>query len=94
MIKKLSKFAFSLMFLLLLVKPAFAQEKKVNIYFFWGDGCSHCAHEKPFLEKLEKKYPEVKVYDFETWGNSENRNLLIKVGEKLDTRRGFPMIFG
>lgn len=85
MIKKLSKIAFSLIFLILLVKPAFAQEKKVNIYFFWGEGCPHCAHEKPFLEKLEKKYPEVKVYDFETWGNSENRKLLIEVGKKLKT---------
>jgi len=53
----------------------------VNIYFFWGEGCPHCAKEKPFLEKLEEKYPEVKVYDFEVWKNSENRQLLIEVGK-------------
>ncbi|MFZ5425028.1 MAG: TlpA family protein disulfide reductase [Patescibacteria group bacterium] len=83
MLKKLSKISFGLILFLLLAKPAFAQEKVVNIYFFWGDGCPHCANEKPFLEELEKKYPEVKVNDFETWGSSENRKLLIEVGNNL-----------
>lgn len=57
--------------------------RQVNIYFFWGDGCPHCAKEKPFLEKLEQKYPQVKVYDFEVWYNSDNRKLLVEVGKKL-----------
>ncbi len=25
---------------------------KTTIYFFWGDGCPHCATEKPFLEDM------------------------------------------
>ena len=62
-------------------EKVFASGKEANIYFFWGDGCPHCAKEKPFLEKLEEKYPEVKVYDFEVWKNSENRQLLIEVGK-------------
>ncbi len=62
---------------------AFASEK-VNIYFFWGEGCPHCSKEKPFLEKMEEKYPEVKVYDFEIWNNSENRSLLVETGKKLN----------
>jgi len=65
-------------------EKVFASGKEANIYFFWGDGCPHCAKEKPFLEKLEKKYPEVKVFDFEVWGNSENRQLLIETGKKLN----------
>lgn len=85
MIKKLFKIGFGLISLLLLVGPAFAQEKSVNIYFFWAEGCPHCAHEKPFLEKLEEKYPEIKVHTYETWGNNENRKLLIEVGKKLNT---------
>lgn len=56
---------------------------QVNIYFFWGNGCPHCAKEKPFLEKLAQKYPQVKVYDFEVWYNSENRKLLVEIGKKL-----------
>lgn len=68
----------------LTAKRVFASEKEVNIYFFWGQGCPHCAKEKPFLEKLEQNYPQVKVYDFEVWYNSENRDLLIEVGKKLN----------
>ncbi|PJA47465.1 hypothetical protein CO172_01360 [Candidatus Uhrbacteria bacterium CG_4_9_14_3_um_filter_36_7] len=59
-------------------------EKTVNLYFFWGEGCPHCAKEKPFLDKMEEKYPELKVYDYEIWGNTENRNLMIEFGKKLN----------
>ena len=85
MVNKLIKISLVLLALFLIVKPALAQEKQVNIYFFWGEGCPHCAHEKPFLEGLEKKYPEVKVYDFEAWGSGDNRKLLIEVGKRLNT---------
>src|SRR3989344_6649591 len=57
----------------------------INIYFFWGEGCPHCEKEKPFLETLEEKYPEVKVHDFEVWRSAENRDLLIEAGKKLGT---------
>ncbi|MGB9847660.1 MAG: hypothetical protein ACPLKV_00330 [Minisyncoccia bacterium] len=56
----------------------------VNIYFFWGDGCPHCAHEKPFLEQLQQKYPEVKVYAFEVWYNAKNRELLMEASRILN----------
>ncbi len=60
-----------------------AQTNGVNLYFFWGQGCPHCAHEKPFLESLKTKYPQLKIYDFEVWYNQKNRDLLIEVGKKL-----------
>jgi len=68
----------------LITERVFASESEVKIYFFWGKGCPHCAQEKPFLKKLEQKYPEVKVYDFEVGYNRKNRDLLIKVGKKLN----------
>ncbi len=55
-----------------------------NIYFFWGEGCPHCANEKPFLESLQEKYEGVTVYDFEVWNSAENRELMIKVGNELN----------
>jgi len=64
-------------------EKVFASEKEANIYFFWGEGCPHCAKEKPFLEKLEQKYPEVKVHNFEVWYSAKNRDLLIDAGKKL-----------
>jgi thiol-disulfide isomerase/thioredoxin len=68
----------------LFAPKVFASEKQVNIYFFWGEGCPHCEDEKQFLEKLEKKYPEVRINDFEVWNNSENRKLLMEVSKKLN----------
>jgi len=50
----------------------------VTLYFFWGTGCPHCAAEKPFLEQLEQKYPQLEVKEFETWYNRENAELFQK----------------
>ncbi len=54
---------------------------KVVVYFFWGDGCPHCATEKPFLEEMEEKYPEVEVKMFETWKNPDNAELFQKISQ-------------
>ena len=53
----------------------------VVIYFFWGDGCPHCAEAEPFLEKLANRYPEVEIRDYEVWNNEENRDLMFSMAE-------------
>lgn len=53
--------------------PAQTMEPVV-IYFFWGDGCPHCAAAKPFLADLTKRYPSVVVRDYEVWKHPENRD--------------------
>ncbi len=72
---------------------ASAAERTV-IYFFWGDGCPHCAAEKPFLEEMEQKYPELEVKMFETWNNSDNAELFRKVASAYSIQaRGVPTTF-
>jgi thiol-disulfide isomerase/thioredoxin len=100
MIKKYLKNIFIAITLLLVLLPSFAtvnaqeniiDENKVNIYFFWGEGCPHCAKEKLFLEKLEDKYPEVEINDFEVWNNRENLDLMTQFAKELDVDvRGVP----
>lgn len=84
----IKKILFALLFISLLIPAGniFAQEKTndINVYFFWGEGCPHCAKEKPFLEKLESKYPQVNIKSYETWGNRENQKLLVEFGKKLN----------
>ncbi len=58
-------------------------KNSVNIYFFYGDGCPHCADEKPFLEELNLKNKEVKIYSFEVWKSAKNRSLWTAVGKAL-----------
>lgn len=68
--------------------------EKVTIYFFWGDGCPHCAAEKPFLEELQKKYPEIEIKMFETWKNPENAKLFSDVAKAYGTSaQGVPTTF-
>ncbi|MEM5793963.1 MAG: thioredoxin family protein [Candidatus Aenigmatarchaeota archaeon] len=67
---------------------------KICVYFFWGQGCPHCAEEKPFLEELKKKYPNLEIYDFEVYYHPENVELWEQVCEKCNTQpSGVPMTF-
>ncbi|MCM8763125.1 MAG: thioredoxin family protein [Candidatus Omnitrophica bacterium] len=85
----LTAFVFALI-LLSFYNPhmAFAQKKgnKVIIYFFWGDGCPHCEHEKPFLEKLKQNYPQVEIKAYETWHNKENLKLYFQLGQAFGVK--------
>ena len=56
------------------------------VYFFWGDGCPHCEEEKQFLNEMKKKYPRMKVIDYEVWYNKENAALLSKMAKAFDLK--------
>ncbi len=67
---------------------------KVVVYFFWGDGCPHCAKEKPFLEGLEQKYSKLEVKMFEVYYNQDNQELFKEVAQAYGTQaRGVPTTF-
>lgn len=60
------------------------EEGKINIYFFYGDGCPHCAHEERFLEDFKETYGEfVNIYTYETWYNNKNASLMRKAKEEM-----------
>ena len=60
------------------------EDNKINIYFFFGDGCPHCANEEKFLTLLEEKYGEYyNLYTYETWYDSDNLSLMKKVKESM-----------
>ncbi len=64
------------------------------IYFFWGDGCPHCAAAKPFLARLAQEYPGVQIRDFEVWDHPENRAPFIQMAAKFGFEpTGVPTIF-
>ncbi|HNR02313.1 MAG TPA: hypothetical protein PKK59_07245 [Anaerolineaceae bacterium] len=56
-------------------------EKEVVIYFFWGDGCPHCAKAKPVLRDLASRNPTIKLYEFEIYNSQSNQELFAKFGE-------------
>ncbi len=72
----------------------FDSEKKVVIYFFWGDGCPHCANQKTAMQSWLDKYPDIEIKTYETWANEENRTLLESFATAYDTTvQGVPMTF-
>ncbi len=81
-----------LFFLFFLVKPTQAQNK-VNLYFFYGDGCPHCAKEEKFLDKLEKEYDNLNINRYEVWQDRDNAQLLAEIAKELNfTVSGVPFL--
>lgn len=70
-------------------------DKKVNLYFFRGEGCSHCAEAEAWFEDtLEKEYGDYfKIVDYEVWYNEDNASLMQKVADaRGETAEGVPYI--
>jgi len=68
--------------------------EKVILYFFWGDGCPHCAKEEIYLEALKKKYPQLEVKSYEVWHNRSNALFFSRMAEAAGIQStGVPVTF-
>lgn len=77
-------FGLLLFALTFLAQPVFAQNIPVNAYFFYGDGCPHCAEEKHYLfNVLKSEYPDLQIYEYEIYNSRDNAVLLQKIAERL-----------
>jgi len=55
------------------------------VHFFWLEGCPACAKQKPFMEELKERYPEVHFIEHEARGSREwnlLREMLAERGEE------------
>jgi cytochrome c biogenesis protein CcdA len=84
----------ALAFLAVLPGLAHAQEPAC-IYFFYGDGCPHCASVEPFISGLESTYPGLEVHRFEIYSNRSNLLLLNQYFDAYEVPepRGVPAVF-
>ena len=83
---------FTILFLPLQVINA---AEAANLYFFYGDGCPHCAKEEVFLDAMEEKYGNLEIYRYEVWHNSENAQTLSNIAQALDINiQGVPVLIG
>lgn len=60
---------------------------QVYIYFFWGDGCPHCAKAKPFFEKLAADHPEVILRMYEVFNDASNQEFFTRMANKYQIER-------
>ena len=77
----MKKIGLLLVLLMILVAPftVFAEEeakeesKEVKVYFFRGQGCSHCAEAEEWFKSIEEEMGDrFEIIDYETWYNEES----------------------
>lgn len=69
-------------------------QNAVKIYFFWGEGCPHCAHEKVFLEEIKKRHPQLIIDSFEVWRNPANARYFSQMTRSAGIKStGVPVTF-
>lgn len=95
---KIAKFLFfSFIFLTFALMPGLLNAKeKIPVYYFFGDGCSHCAKTTPVLEKLSEKYPEIIIYGKEIYKDKSNALELLDFYKKFEVpshEQGIPILF-
>jgi glutaredoxin len=105
--KKLKYFVILLLAILVIPFGVFAEDsedestdtsseesKEVIVYFFRGEGCSHCAEAEEWFESIEEEYGSYfEIKDYETWYDEDNATLMQKVASaRGETADGVPYI--
>jgi len=77
-------------------KVSYAEEK-VEVNFFYGDGCPHCAKVEPVIDVLKNKFPQVLFNSYEIYHNQDNALSLYKLYDEYkvpqEDRGGVPIVF-
>ena len=87
---------FLLIFVVLFLTSIVSAQNTTCIYFFYGDGCQHCARVEPQINKIavQSEFP-VEVYKFEIYNNRSNMILLNQYFDAFniqDAQRGIPVV--
>ncbi|MGD1005497.1 MAG: thioredoxin family protein [Methanoregulaceae archaeon] len=53
------------------------------VYFFYGEGCPHCAIVMPLIVNLSKKYPDAHIQILEVWQNETNQGIYNSVNQQM-----------
>ena len=64
------------------------------VYYFYGQGCPHCAKIEPFMENITKNYPDVDIRMLEVWYNQTNQQIYAQVNAEagISTPPGVPEV--
>ena len=83
-----------LIFLLVLSFNQALAEKPVELYFFYGQGCQHCARAELFLDEMEKECPTLNILRKEIYSHPENAQLLELMASSYGKDiKGIPVFF-
>ncbi len=70
------------------------ESNEVKIYFFRGEGCSHCAETEEWFAEIEEEYGyKFEIVDYETWYDQDNADLMQRVAKaRGEQAEGVPYI--
>jgi thiol-disulfide isomerase/thioredoxin len=75
-------------------KSAPPATSKTVIYFFWAEGCPHCAEERAFLDSLVTQNTGLELRTFELLHSRDNARLLINFADRFGYKaRSAPATF-
>jgi len=67
--------------------------KTINMYLFYGSTCPHCEAEIEYIEKEIIPTEDVKLYKYEVWENSKNKQIWQEIQKELNIEaRGVPYL--
>ncbi len=67
-------------------------ENKLKLYFFYGNGCPHCAQEELYLDTIKHSY-NIDIQTFEIYNNQNNALLLQEVAQTMNIQSlGVPLL--
>jgi thiol-disulfide isomerase/thioredoxin len=67
---------------------------KVTVWYFYGNGCQPCEGVTPYVQSLQRKYPDVDFYILEIYDNPANRDILIAMNQKHGQKNsGIPLAY-
>jgi cytochrome c biogenesis protein CcdA/glutaredoxin len=70
------------------------QNLTIPIYYFYGNGCPHCALIEPYIDSIPGKYPQVVLCKLETYFNSTNQALFQEYNARYNvTSPEVPTVF-
>jgi len=64
------------------------------VYYFYGQGCPHCAKVEPFMANMTQKYPDLDIRMLEIWYNQTNQLIYTQANTRagITTPPGVPEI--
>jgi len=75
------------------VPPSSGPSPAIPAYYFYGDGCVHCANVKPVILALAAKYQNLELHQMEVYYNDTNQELFSKFNREFGiTTPGVPTL--
>lgn len=54
---------------------------QLSLHFFYAENCPHCKEEKPFLDQLQQRHPQLRIVIHDVWQDKSDLKLMRELAE-------------